>query len=171
MSDNLEEATKQQPESPEASRDSFGRAGESIRGVGNIFSKRLDQGMYPLLSKDSVSKINAAATSIEKVSPTTREEYERVSGALGTMAQEFEKYGTEKSSGPLRDDSDSLRGLATYARQAQNEVCALQKTMARNETQQAQDASTAANRLADILEQIGDRSLRAAGRLDGYLRR
>lgn len=148
-------------------RDSMSKAGERLRATANIFIRRDERNLYPLLSREDATKISAAAASLEGISPTTPAEYEQVGAAIRSMTQAFENYGRYRAS-IIKEDGESLRDLAIASRQTQDEVRTMQTMLAQGTSQGATEASRAAGRLADIVENIQNRASRAAERLTGY---
>src|SRR3989344_2134193 len=148
-------------EQPATIRESLGRAAEGMQGVANVFRRRIEQNLYPLLERDDVRKIFAGANALTALSPKSADDYRQTADALRQMSSGLEKFGTYNSR-LVKENSESLRGVAALTKAAEISVRDLMKALAREDEPASAEATQAAVRLASILEDIQGRVLRAA---------
>lgn len=138
---------------------------QNVGSLANIFRKRGESGLYPLLDREDVSRLSTGARSLDGMQG--RKDYAEITAALSSMRRGLEKFGTYRSF-RVNEDRDSLGAIYAYAQQAAESTRALQRALSEGGQKGADEAARAASQLSNAIEDIQLSTRRRAQRMDEY---
>jgi|GEM_PF-3810249 hypothetical protein len=154
-------------DSTESMRKPLSDASESVGRLANIFQRREERRMYPLLQGEDIRRIGMAVREINAISPSSEVDFEQITNALTSMHKGLEKFGTYRSQ-QINEDGESLGAISTFAKQAGTSMRDLQRALARGDAKGIEQAARQASNVAERLEYIATSAQGRRERADTY---
>ncbi len=117
-------------------------------------TKRDGGRLTPLIDGSNLSKIRAATQLLGDSARVGKVDFAQLTGALRSVNKSFENFGQIRSPGGVREDAESLKTIASFARATHEALVQTQKSLAKSPDAGAQEASATAKALASTMEKV-----------------